>query len=172
MTDILNLIPDPQFQHMERWKTQGATVTPLLAQNAMNVVNTNGGTDSFAELVLQDVSDYRGVGMTVACSLSAIADDATQCNNGLLWVSADHRQEYIWSARDDGDATVGRKVLQFTLPDDTTTLGIRIYAPATKDSLFQWRRPILTRTKDYQRLLNGSATGAAVDYFDGDTRPE
>lgn len=171
MTAILNLIPDPQFQRWI-WTARDAVATPVTTQNAMNVVNTNGSSDSFTELILRDVSDYRGVDMTFACSLTMIQGSATECGNGLIWISATYKQQYIRAVRDDGDATVGRKVLRFTLPDDAITLTLRLYAPVTKGSLFQWWRPILTRTEDYQRLKDGTVTGQPMDYFDGDTMPK
>lgn len=71
--------------------------------------------------------------------------------------------------RTGGTARVGRKTLQFTLPSDATVLELRWYAPG-KRGTFQWWRPILTRTEDYQRMLNG-IWGQPMDYFDGDTMP-
>ena len=169
MTDILNLIPDPKFRHAERWSANDATISVDTRYQRLNVKNTNGSISSFAELILSDVSEYRGVNMTFACTLSWISGNAAQYGDVLLLARENNS---IWHTRGDGDAKIHREALQFTLPDDTTSLALRLYAPATKDIIFQWWLPILTRTEDYQRLLNGTATGAAVDYFDGDTRPE
>ena len=168
MTDILNLIPDPQFQRVD-WTAHDATATQVTAQYALNVTNTNGGADSFVEYILPDVSEYRGVDMTFACSLTIIQGSATECGNGLIFA---HENNSTWNVTNGGTATVGRKVLQFTLPNDVTGFAIRLYAPATNGSTFQWWRPILTRTEDYQRLLAGTGIGNPMDYFDGDTRPD
>lgn len=59
--------------------------------------------------------------------------------------------------------------MQFTLPSDATELTLRWYAPSERGT-FQWQHPILTRTEDYQRMLNG-IDGQPMDYFDGDTMP-
>lgn len=166
MSVIQNLIPDPQFQRGD-WTAHEATVTQATAQYALNVTNTNGSIDSFAEYILPDISEYRGVNMTFACSLAAIQGSATECGNGLIFA---HENNSVWTVTDGGTATVGRKVMQFTLPNDVNALGIRLYAPATNGSIFQWWRPILTRTEDYQRMLNG-IWGQPMDYFDGDTVP-
>ena len=87
---------------------------------------------------------------------------ATACYG--LWLMARARVR-----RTGGTARVGRKTLQFTLPSDATVLELRWYAPG-KRGTFQWWRPILTRTEDYQRMLNG-IWGQPMDYFDGDTMP-
>lgn len=163
MSVIQNLIPDPRFKHAEWWAANDATIVPVAAQYALNVTNTNGSMDSFAEYILPDISEYRGVNMTFACSLTVIQGSATECGNGLIFARENNS---VWNMTENGTATVGRKILQFTLPEDTTALALRLYAPATKDSLFQWWRPILTPTEDYQRLLS-----LGVDYFDGDTMP-
>ena len=165
--EIRNLITDPRFTGGQ-WTANGAFDTPVIEQYALNVTNSNSD-DAFARLVLPDVSTYRGVNMTFACTLSWISGNAAQYGDVLLLARENNS---IWHTRGDGDAKIHREALQFTLPDDTTSLALRLYAPATKDIIFQWWLPILTRTEDYQRLLNGTATGAAVDYFDGDTRPE
>ena len=175
MTDILNLIPDPQFTHTvtsyaaDVWHSVNSTIQLDRAQNALTVTNDAGNSESCVELVLSDLSAYRGVNMTFACKLSWIPGSAMECGSGLIRM---FENDKFWKVSDGGTATVGRKVLQFTVPDDTTGFGIRLYAPAAKGSAFQWWHPILTRTEDYQRLLNGTATGAAIDYFDGDTNPE
>lgn len=132
----------------------------------MNVSNTDGNADSFMEFRLPDVSPYRGVSMTFACSLTAIDGGAEECVNGLLFVYDDGWQA---NASDGGTANVGRKTLQFTLPSDATGLNLRLYAPGERGT-FQWWRPILTRTEDYQRMLNG-IWGQPMDYFDGDLMP-
>lgn len=163
MSVIQNLIPDPRFKHAEWWEANDATIVPVAAQSALNVTNTNGSVDSFAEYILSDVSEYRGVNMTFACSLTTIQGSATPCGNGLIFARENNS---VWNMTENGTATVGRKILQFTLPEDTTALALRLYAPATNGSIFQWWRPILTPTEDYQRLLS-----LGVDYFDGDTMP-
>ena len=132
----------------------------------MNVSNTDGAADSFMEFSSPDVSPYRGVSMTFACSLTVIDGGAKECGNGLLFVHGDGWQA---NASDGGTAKVGRKTLQFTLPSDATELKLRLYAPCERGT-FQWWRPILTRTEDYQRMLNG-IDGQPMDYFDGDTMP-
>lgn len=133
----------------------------------MNVSNTNDNMDSFMEFSLPDVSQYRGVNMTFACSLTAIAGSATECYNGLLFVYSEHWQT---KTSDGGTAKVGRKTLQFTVPRDATKLNLRLYAPSKQHGTFQWWHPILTRTVDYQRMLNGIG-GQPMDYFDGDLMP-
>lgn len=176
MTDILNLITDPQFTHtvtgnapFNVWHSVNSTLQLDSARNALTVTNNAGNSDSCVELVLRDLSAYRGVDMTFACKLSWIPGSATECKNGLIRV---FENDKFWKVSDGGTATVGRKVLQFTVPDDTTMLGIRLYVSVTKGSAFQWWHPILTRTEDYQRLLAGTGIGNPMDYFDGDTRPD
>lgn len=132
----------------------------------MNVSNEDGSDDSFVQFTLPDVSPYRGVSMTFACSLTAIDGSAKECANGVLFVWANN---WIEKASDGGTANVGRKNVQFTLPSDATTLNLRLYAPGERGT-FQWRHPMLTRTVDYQRMLNGIG-GQPMDYFDGDTMP-
>lgn len=104
--------------------------------------------------------------MTFACSLTAIDGGATECHNGLLFVLANNWQVL---ASGGGVANVGRKSLQFTVPSSVTELHLRLYAPGERGT-FQWRHPMLTRTVDYQRMLNG-IWGQPMDYFDGDTMP-
>ena len=165
MTDILNLIPDPQFT-THSWRARNVTATLVSGQQAM-ALTSGGGLEAYVDLAV-DVSAYRGASMTFACTLSQIHGNAAECHNGLLfaWTDGPH------NVGDGGTAKVGRKVLQFTLPGDVHSITLRLYAPTTSGSAFQWWHPILTRTEDYQRLLNGTATGAAIDYFDGDTNPE
>lgn len=165
MSLIQNLIPDPRFK-TGRWYTLNSTVTPIPEHDAVNVANTGDKWDSFMQVILPDVSQYRGVSMTFACSLIAIDGGANECGNGLLFVHGDGWQA---NASDGGTANVGRKTLQFTLPSDATELNLRLYAPGERGT-FQWRHPILTRTEDYQRMLNG-IWGQPMDYFDGDTMP-
>lgn len=166
MTLIQNLIPDPRFK-TRKWYTLNSAVTPISGQDAVNVSNTNGKDDSFIEFSLPDVSPYRGVNMTFACSLTAINGGAKECYNGLLFVYDNHWQT---KTSDGGTAKVGRKNVQFTVPSDATNLNLRLYAPSEQHGIFQWWRPILTRTVDYQRMLNG-ILGQPMDYFDGDTMP-
>lgn len=165
MSVIQNLILDPRFK-TGRWYTLNSTVTPIPEHDAVNVANTGDKWDSFMQVILQDVSQYRGVSMTFACSLTAIDGSAKECGNGLLFVTGD---DWRANASDGGTAQVGRKTLQFTLPSDATGLNLRLYAPG-EHGTFQWWRPILTRTEDYQRMLNGIC-GQPMDYFDGDTVP-
>lgn len=166
MSLIYNLVPDPRFKSGS-WFALNSAVTPIPEHDAVNVSNTNGDTDSFMQFDLPDVSQYRGVNMTFACSLTAIDGGATECGNGLLFVWANN-----WSAlaSDGGTAEVGRKKVQFTLPSDATELHLRLYAPREQHGTFQWRHPILTRADDYQRMLNG-IWGQSMDYFDGDLMP-
>lgn len=165
MSLIQNLVPDPRFK-TGNWFKLNSAVTPIPGQDAVNVSNTNGNADSFMEFSSLDVSTYLGVSMTFACSLTAIDGSAKECGNGLLFVHGDGWQA---NASDGGTANVGRKTLQFTLPSDATELSLRLYAPGERGT-FQWRHPILTRTEDYQRMLNG-IWGQPMDYFDGDTMP-
>ena len=132
------------------------------------MTNSNSD-DAFARLVLPDVSTYRGVNMTFACSLSWIPSIATECGNGLMFVLGN---TILGNMSDGGTASTGRKVLQFTIPQDTTSLEVRLYGPAVDNSTFQWWRPMLTRTEDYQLMLHGTGIGNPMDYVDGDTRPE
>lgn len=165
MSVIQNLILDPRFK-AGKWHNVNSTVTPIPARDAVNVSNTSDDRDSFMKVILPDVSPYRGVSMTFACSLIAIDGGANECVNGLLFVHGDGWQA---NASDGGTAKVGRKTLQFTLPSDATSLELRLYAPSERGT-FQWWRPMLTRTVDYQRMLNG-IDGQPMDYFDGDTMP-
>lgn len=165
MSLIQNLIPDPRFK-TGRWDTLNSTVTPIPEHGAVNVANTGDKWDSFMQVILPDVSQYRGVSMTFACSLAAIDGSAKEGSNGLLWIWVNSKTA---KASDGGTATVGRKNVQFTLPSDATGLTLRWYAPSERGT-FQWRHPILTRTADYQRMLNGIG-GQSMDYFDGDTMP-
>ena len=167
MTLIQNLIPDPRFK-TGQWTALNSTVTPIPAQGAVNVSNTSGNWDSFMRVILPDISQYSGVSMTLACSLTAIDGSAAEGFNGLLWVWAIGSSQSL-KASDGGTAKVGRKNVQFTLPSDATALELRWYAPKERGT-FQWQHPILTRTVDYQRMLNG-IYGQPVDYFDGDTVP-
>lgn len=165
MSLIQNLIPDPRFK-TGKWTAKNSTVTPIPAQDAVNVSNINGNKDSYMEFFVSDVSAYRGVSMTYACSLTTIDGGAAEGYNGLLWIWCSHQ----WTkASDGGTAKVGRKNLRFTLPSDATVLTLRLYAPGERGT-FQWRHPILTRTEDYQRMLNGIG-GQSMDYFDGDLMP-
>jgi hypothetical protein len=166
MTLIYNLVPDPRFKN-GKWWALNSVVTPIPEQYAVNVSNTNGDKDSFMEFSSLDVSQYRGVSMTFACSLTAIDGGATECGNGLLFVTGSGLYERV---SDGGTAKVGRKTVQFTLPSDATKLNLRLYAPSAQHGTFQWWRPILTRTGDYQRMLNG-IWGQPMDYFDGDLMP-
>lgn len=165
--EIRNLITDPRFTGGQ-WTANGAFVTPVIEQYALNVTNSNSN-DAFARLVLPDVSTYRGVNMTFACSLSWIPSIATECGNGLMFVLGN---TILGNMSDGGTASTGRKVLQFTIPQDTTSLEVRLYGPAVDNSTFQWWRPMLTRTEDYQLMLHGTGIGNPMDYVDGDTRPE
>lgn len=165
--EIRNLITDPRFTGGQ-WTANGAFVTPVIEQYALNVTNSNSD-DAFARLVLPDVSTYRGVNMTFACSLSWIPSIATECGNGLMFVLGN---TILGNMSDGGTASTGRKVLQFTIPQDTTSLEVRLYGPAVDNSTFQWWRPMLTRTEDYQLMLHGTGIGNPMDYVDGDTRPE
>lgn len=165
--EIRNLITDPRFTGGQ-WTANGAFVTPVIEQYALNVTNSNSD-DAFARLVLPDVSTYRGVNMTFACSLSWISSIATECGNGLMFVLGN---TILGNMSDGGTASTGRKVLQFTIPQDTTSLEVRLYGPAVDNSTFQWWRPMLTRTEDYQLMLHGTGIGNPMDYVDGDTRPE
>lgn len=165
--DILNLIADPRFKS-GNWTVYNASAQRTLTSNSLNVTNT-GSADSFAAYLIPDCSEYRGVNMTFACSLTWVPSNSLECTNGLLFAYDAKNQ---WNMSDGGKATVGRKVLQFTLPGDTTGLTLRLYAPAVNGGLFQWHHPILTRTEDYRRMLSGTGMGNPVDYFDGDTRPE
>ena len=117
----------------------------------MNVSNTSDSWDSFMKVILPDVSQYRGVSMTLACSLTAIDGSAVECFNGLIWIWVNGKTA---KASDGVTAKVGRKNVQFTLPSDATELTLRWYAPGGRGT-FQWRHPMLTRTVDYQRMLNG-----------------
>ncbi|MCI5861961.1 hypothetical protein [Bifidobacterium boum] len=170
MTYVSNLIPDPQFAHVQTsyagnvWHSVNSTTQLDRAQNALTVTNNAGNSEPCVELYLSDLSAYHGVNMTFACKLSWIPGSATECGNGLIRLFV---KDKFWKVSDGGTATVGRKALQFTVPDDTTGFGIRLYAPAAKGSAFQWWHPILTRTADYQRLQS-----LGVDYFDGDTMPK
>ena len=166
MSLIQNLIPDPRFK-IGNWYMCDVSVTPIPEHYAVNVSSTKSTGDSFMEFSLPDVSQYRGVSMTFACSLTAIDGSAKECNNGLLFVWSKNWTKLV---SDGGTANVGRKTLQFTLPSDITDLGVRLYAPGELGT-FQWRHPILTRTEDYQRMLNGIC-GQPMDYFDGDTMPK
>lgn len=166
MSVIQNLVPDPRFK-TGNWYAHDSAVTPIPEQDALNVSNTDGINDSFVQFTLPDVSPYRGVSMTFACSLIAIDGGASECYNGLLFAYCDGWQV---KASDGGTANVGRKTLQFTLPSDVTEVNLRLYAPDERGT-FQWRHPILTRTEDYQRMLNG-IWGQPMDYFDGDTMPK
>lgn len=166
MTLIYNLVPDPRFKS-GNWFVLNSVVTPIPEYDAVNVSNTNGDKDSFMQFDLPDVSPYRGVSMTFACSLTAIDGGATECGNGLLFVWANN---WIVQASDGGTAKVGRKNVQFTVPSDATELHLRLYAPSEQHGTFQWWRPMLTRTVDYQRMLNGIG-GQPMDYFDGDLMP-
>lgn len=166
MSVIQNLVPDPRFK-TRNWYLQGSAATPIPEHDAVNVSNTDGINDSFLQFTLPDVSPYRGVDMTFACSLTAIDGGASECYNGLLFA---WNKDWITKVSDGGTATVGRKTLQFTLPSDATALNLRLYAPGERGT-FQWRHPILTRTVDYQRMLNG-IDGQPMDYFDGDTMPK
>ena len=166
MSVIQNLIPDPRFK-TGRWYAQNSTVTPIPEHDAVNVANTNGDEDSFMEFTLVDVSQYLGVSMTFACSLTAIDGSAKECLNRLLFVYNSGGWQTL--ASDGGTAKVGRKTLQFTLPGNSNTISLRLYAPGERGT-FQWRHPMLTRTEDYQRMLNG-IWGQPMDYFDGDTMP-
>ena len=154
MTLIQNLIPDPRFK-TGKWYTLNSTVTPIPAHDAVNVSNTGDKWDSFMQVTLPDVSQYRGVSMTFACSLTAIDGSAVEGSNGLLWIWVNSKTA---KASDGGMATVGRKNVQFTLPSDATELTLRWYAPSERGT-FQWRHPMLTRTVDYQRMLNGIGGG-------------
>ena len=165
--EIRNLITDPRFTGGQ-WTANGAFVTPVIEHYALNVTNSNSD-DAFARLVLPDVSTYRGVNMTFACSLSWIPSIATECGNGLMFVLGN---TILGNMSDGGTASTGRKVLQFTIPQDTTSLEVRLYGPAVDNSTFQWWRPMLTRTEDYQLMLHGTGIGNPMDYVDGDTRPE
>lgn len=165
MTLIQNLIPDPRFK-TGKWSTLNSAVTPIPAHDAVNVSNTGDQWDSFMQVTLPDVSPYRGVSMTFACSLAAIDGSAKEGGNGLLWIWVNGK---ITKASDGGTAEVGRKNVQFTLPSDATGLTLRWYAPSERGT-FQWRHPMLTRTVDYQRMLNG-IWGQSMDYFDGDLMP-
>lgn len=165
--EIRNLITDPRFTGGQ-WTANGAFVTPVIEQYALNVTNSNSD-DAFARLVLPDVSTYRGVNMTFACSLSWIPSIATECGNGLMFVLGN---TILGNMSDGGTASTGRKVLQFTIPQDTTSLEVRLYGPAVDNSTFQWWRPMLARTEDYQLMLHGTGIGNPMDYVDGDTRPE
>lgn len=165
MSLIQNLVPDPRFK-TGNWFKLNSVVTPIPGQYAVNVSNTDGNADSFMEFSVPDVSPYLGVSMTFACSLTAIDGGAKECYNGLLFVYGYGGQA---NASDGGTAKVGRKTLQFTLPSDATGLSLRLYAPG-EHGTFQWWRPMLTRTEDYQRMLNG-IDGQPMDYFDGDTMP-
>ena len=165
--EIRNLITDPRFTGGQ-WTANGAFVTPVIEQYALNVTNSNSD-DAFARLVLPDVSTYHGVNMTFACSLSWIPSIATECGNGLMFVLGN---TILGNMSDGGTASTGRKVLQFTIPQDTTSLEVRLYGPAVDNSTFQWWRPMLTRTEDYQLMLHGTGIGNPMDYVDGDTRPE
>ena len=165
--EIRNLITDPRFTGGQ-WTANGAFVTPVIEQYALNVTNSNSD-DAFARLVLPDVSTYRGVNMPFACSLSWIPSIATECGNGLMFVLGN---TILGNMSDGGTASTGRKVLQFTIPQDTTSLEVRLYGPAVDNSTFQWWRPMLTRTEDYQLMLHGTGIGNPMDYVDGDTRPE
>ena len=165
--EIRNLITDPRFTGGQ-WTANGAFVTPVIEQYALNVTNSNID-DAFARLVLPDVSTYRGVNMTFACSLSWIPSIATECGNGLMFVLGN---TILGNMSDGGTASTGRKVLQFTIPQDTTSLEVRLYGSAVDNSTFQWWRPMLTRTEDYQLMLHGTGIGNPMDYVDGDTRPE
>ena len=165
--ELRNLITDPRFTGGQ-WTANGAFVTPVIEQYALNVTNSNSD-DAFARLVLPDVSTYRGVNMTFACSLSWIPSIATECGNGLMFVLGN---TILGNMSDGGTASTGRKVLQFTIPQDTTSLEVRLYGPAVDNSTFQWWRPMLTRTEDYQLMLHGTGIGNPMDYVDGDTRPE
>lgn len=166
MSLIQNLIPDPRFK-IGHWTANESTVTPIPAQDAVNVSNTSDSHDSFMQVILPDVSQYRGVNMTFACSLTAIDGSAVECFNGLIWIWVNGK---IAKASDGGTAKVGRKNAQFTLPSDATGLTLRWYAPGGRGT-FQWRHPMLTRTVDYQWMLNGIGGGRSMDYFDGDLMP-
>lgn len=165
MTIIQNLIPDPRFKN-RHWTATNSTVTPIPAHDAVNVSNTGDKWDSFMQVTLPDVSQYRGVSMTFACSLTAIDGSAVEGGNGLLWIWVNSKTA---RASDGGTAKVGRKNVQFTLPSDATGLTLRWYAPSERGT-FQWRHPMLTRTVDYQWMLNGIG-GQPMDYFDGDLMP-
>lgn len=165
MSVIQNLILDPRFK-AGKWRNVNSTVTPIPAYDAVNVSNTSDNWDSFIQVILPDVSQYRGVSMTFACSLTAIDGSAKEGSNGLLWIWVN---DNISKASDGGTARIGRKTVQFTLPSDATDITLRLYAPS-KRGTFQWRHPMLTSTVDYQRMLNGIC-GQPMDYFDGDTMP-
>lgn len=160
MSLIQNLIPDPRFK-TGKWTANDSTVTPIPAQDAVNVSNTSDSRDSFMQVILPDVSQYRGVNMTFACSLTAIDGSAVECFNGLLWIWVNGETAKV---SDGGTAKVGRKNVQFTLPSDVTGLTLRWYAPGGRGT-FQWRHPMLTRTVDYQWMLNGIGGGAVDGLF-------
>lgn len=84
MSLIQNLVLDPRFK-TGNWHNVNSTVTPIPAHDAVNVSNTSDNPDSFMQVILPDVSQYRGVSMTFACSLTAIDGSAKECGNGLLW---------------------------------------------------------------------------------------
>lgn len=172
-TTIRNLITDPRFTGCQ-WATYGAVITPVTEHYALNVTNSNSN-DAFARLILQDVTAYRGVNMTLACSLSWISSNAQECANGLMFVvsnTALGNYTVLGNYSDGGTASTGRKALSFTIPEDTTILEVRLYAPALNNSTFQWGRPMLTRTEDYQLMLHGTGLLAPMDYFDYGTNPE
>lgn len=164
MTAIYNLITDPRFTGGQ-WTGNGVVIGTD-ANHELSVQNDNSN-DAFVKLILSDVSAYRGVSMTLACSLSMIPASAQECGNGLMLVLG---STVLGNCTDGGTARTGRKTLQFTIPQDTGSLEVRLYGPAVDGSMFQWWRPILTRTVDYQRLLNGIGD-QPMDYFDGDTMP-
>lgn len=165
--EIRNLITDPRFTGGQ-WAANGAFVTPVTEQYALKVTNSNSN-DAFARLILPDVTAYRGMNMTLACSLTWIPSSATECGNGLMFVLGN---TILGNMSDGGTASTGRKVLQFTIPQDATSLEVRLYGPAVDGSTFQWWRPMLTRTEDYQLMLAGTGLPAPMDYFDYGTNPE
>ena len=100
MSLIQNLIPDPRFK-TGRWYTLNSTVTPIPEHGAVNVANTGDKWDSFMQVILPDVSQYRGVSMTFACSLAAIDGSAKEGGNGLLWIWVNSKTA---KASDGGDS--------------------------------------------------------------------
>lgn len=166
-TEIRNLITDPRFTGGQ-WTAHGAVIGIDATNHALNVQNNNSN-DAFVRLILPDMSAYHGVNMTFACSLSMIPVSAQECWNGLMFVLGN---TILGNFTDGGTAKTGRKTLQFTIPQDTTSLEVRLYGPVVDGSLFQWWRPILTRTVDYQLMLKGTGLPAPMDYFDYGTNPE
>lgn len=174
MTVITNHISNPRFTagSTSIWQASGSTLQYDAVNHALNIVNANSN-DAYAEIAVQ-ADSLRGQSMVLECTLSWTGGkQGHQCGNGIMLVNQTRDGvQKVLAAVQEGDAStpvsVGRKHLEFSVPDNVDMLAVRLYGPIENGQLFQWAFPTLTTAGEYQQLKQKFG----LDYFNGSTMPK